>query len=366
MSDEDDYQMLKMNTVCVKIDDIVEELALGFDYEFSGESVFNPPPFALPENFNLGVIVGPSGSGKSTLLNGIGTTFATEWYPDRAICSHFDSADDARNRFGAVGLNSVPVWMKPYHVLSTGEKFRADMARQLGDGALIDEYTSVVDRDVAKSCSYAIQRYIRNNSIGGVVLATCHRDVIDWLMPDWVFDTQVGGFASSRGSERRPDITVKLKPTSAKAWEMFRDHHYLTKNINKSSRCWIALWGKTVIGFTSILAFPSGSLKFAWREHRTVVLPEFQGLGLGVRISDAIGSIVTSDGGRYFSKTSHYRMGEYREQSNSWRATSKNKKARPDYAAIRATKESKYKHLHIDRVCYSHEYVGAEPINQAD
>jgi GNAT superfamily N-acetyltransferase len=108
-----------------------------------------------------------------------------------------------------------------------------------------------------------------------------------------------------------------------------------------------------------VIAFPSGTIKRAFRGHRTVILPDYQGLGIGVRISDAAGEIIRREGGRYFSKTSNYRMGEYRNKSDKWRPTSKNMKARPDYKSDKKTKESKYKHKHIERVCFSHEYIGA-------
>ena len=55
--------------------------------------------------------------------------------------------------------------MKPYKVLSNGEKFRADLSRQIRNGALIDEYTSVVNRACAKSASRALSKYIRKNNI---------------------------------------------------------------------------------------------------------------------------------------------------------------------------------------------------------
>jgi len=81
-------------------------------------------------------------------------------------------------------------------------------------------------------------------------------------------------------------------------------------------------------------------------------------MGFGVRISDAVGAITLASGGRYFSKTASDRMGWYREASPAWRATSKNKKARPDYKAGRSTKEDNHKMAHVSRVCFSHEYVG--------
>jgi ABC-type ATPase involved in cell division len=338
-------------------DKITAELAGAFDYQFDGKSEFEIPAFELPENFQIGLIVGPSGSGKSSLLSSIGKCETPEWDAGRAVCSHFSDAADARERLGSVGLNSVPAWMKPYSVLSTGEKFRADLARMLRDGAVIDEFTSVVDRSVAKSCAFAVQRYIRSSGFRGVVFATCHYDVAEWLQPDWIFDTSTGRFAG-RGEERRPSIELALLPSTSAAWALFRHHHYLSADINKSARCWIAEWDGSPIGFSSVLAFPNGNLKNAWREHRTVVLPEFQGLGLGVRISDAIGEMVMAEGGRYFSKTANYRMGEYRNSSPKWRPTSKNMKARPDYAVNRATKEARYKDRHTSRLCFSHEYIG--------
>ena len=93
---------------------------------------------------------------------------------------------------GAVGLNTIPSWYKPYHVLSNGERFRADLARKIKSGAVVDEFTSVVDRNVAKAASVALSKYIKNNGIKNVVISTCHEDILDWLEPDWVINTDTG------------------------------------------------------------------------------------------------------------------------------------------------------------------------------
>lgn len=343
--------------ISVKTDEITQELSNAFDFEFTGTTEFCVPKFEKPNNFNLGLIVGPSGSGKSTLLKKIGDIKNITWNSEKAICSHFQNANDAKDKLGAVGLNSIPAWMKPYHVLSNGEKFRADLAMRIEDRAIIDEFTSVIDRNVAKSCSHSIQKYIRQKNLKDVVFASCHYDIIEWLQPDWVFDASTETF-SVRGLKRRPDITISLIETTVQAWSLFRNHHYLSANINKSARCWIAVWEEVPVGFASIIAFPSGTVKNSWREHRTVVLPEFQGLGIGVRISDAIGTIVKSWNCRYFSKTANYRMGYYRNNSDLWKPTSKNMRNRKDYKSDRITKESKYKHLHVNRICFSHEFIG--------
>lgn len=345
-------------TCRVEVDAIAKELADAFDFAFDGELHFTPPSMPdPPEDYGIGLIVGPSGSGKSTLLRTLGQEASADWFDGRSVASHFESAFDARDKLGAVGLNSIPSMLRPYDVLSTGEKFRADLARRLHDGALIDEFTSVVDRNVAKSCSHALRRYVDAKGVKRVTLASCHYDIIEWLQPDWTFDTNTGQLAG-RGSLQRPVINIELVPCSASAWSLFRQHHYLDANLNKSSRCWLAVWDGVAVGFSSIIAMPNGNMKRAWREHRTVVLPDYQGLGIGVRIGDAVGEIVIGDGGRYYSKTANHRMGEYRERSSAWKPTSKNRKARPDYGHDRPTKEDNHRRRHIERTCYSHEYVG--------
>jgi GNAT superfamily N-acetyltransferase len=342
----------------VEMDEVSKELAEAFDYEFEGSLSFTPPAMPAPaEDFGIGLIVGPSGSGKSTLLKQFGAEADIQWETGKSVASHFGSADEARTRLGAVGLNSIPAMLRPYHVLSTGEKFRADLARRLQDDAVIDEFTSVVDRTVAKSCSYALRRHIDQSALRRIVLATCHYDIIEWLQPDWIFDTNTGQMAG-RGLVQRPRIDIELLPCTAAAWPIFRPHHYLDANLNQTSRCWLAIWDGVAVGFASIIAFPNGAFSKAWREHRTVVLPDYQGLGIGVRISDAVGAMVKAEGGRLFSKTSNHRMGDYRERSPSWRATSKNRRKRLDYNHDRPTKETPHKDRHTHRLCYSHEYVG--------
>jgi ABC-type ATPase with predicted acetyltransferase domain len=180
-------------TVSVKKDEFVEASEKAFDCAFDGTSKFyawEKPN--VPEDFNIGVIVGSSGSGKSTLLKEFGDEKVVVWDKTKPIVSHFNNPDDAINALSAVGLNTVPSWYKPYHVLSNGEKFRADLSRSIMDGAVIDEFTSVVDRNVAKAASVALSKYIKKNNIKNVVLCTCHDDILEWLEPDWVVNTDTG------------------------------------------------------------------------------------------------------------------------------------------------------------------------------
>ena len=113
----------------IKQDDITDRVSNAFDYEFTGEIVTNIKIPKFPTEFQIGLIVGSSGSGKSSLLKQFGELETHSWNNELSIASHFDDFDIASSKFGAVGLNSIPTWLKPYNVLSNGERFRADMAR---------------------------------------------------------------------------------------------------------------------------------------------------------------------------------------------------------------------------------------------
>lgn len=195
-------------TVYVAPDDVTASVIKVFDLSPDAPVEFFPwARPALPDSWGIGVIVGASGSGKSTLLKEFGRYVAPRWAPARSIASYFPDADTAIEMFNAVGLNSVPTWRKPYAVLSTGEKFRADLARSVRSGAVVDEFTSVVSRSVAKSASRALRGHVKHRGLTGLVIATCHRDVIPWLAPDWVIDTDEGTVLVGRSYEEQWSVT---------------------------------------------------------------------------------------------------------------------------------------------------------------
>lgn len=194
-------------TVKVEQDEFTAKVAQAFDLDFDGVIETEIPDFKFPPNgsYNIGLIVGASGSGKSTLLKKglwwdsqeMKARSASEngifgWNPNKAIVSHFDSPDEAIEKLHACGLASVPTLCKPYHVLSNGEKYRAEFARMLDNDMVMDEFTSEVNRETAKSLCVSVSKYTRKKDIKNIVLASCHKDIIPWLQPDWVFDCDTG------------------------------------------------------------------------------------------------------------------------------------------------------------------------------
>jgi len=339
----------------VELDSLTAAATGAFDYQTEGASQFFPwkRPI-LPPTWGVGLIVGASGTGKSVLLGDFGKTTEPEWEHNKSIVSHFSNEEVAKELMYAVGLSSVPTWVKPYQVLSNGERFRADLARQLHDGAVIDEFTSVVDRNVAKAASLTIGKYVRQREIKNLVFATCHRDVMEWLQPDWIIDTDAGMYCiNPRECLQRDPLVVKVYEVSRAMWNYYMGHHYLSTNLHPFARCYVASMEGQAVAFGASIPFPNGHIANGWRGHRTVTNPDYQGLGVGVRLSDWIAEAHVKGGYRYYSRTTHPRMGAYREKHPNWRATSGNLKPQ------KKNDNPNWARWNFDdrRLAYSHEFV---------
>ncbi|MDO4574036.1 MAG: ABC transporter ATP-binding protein [Planctomycetia bacterium] len=285
----------------------------------------------LSEDWRVGLVVGPSGSGKSTLANalfGENLYVGGDWSRNRAVVDGFDASLSIREVTGlltCVGFSSPPGWVKPYHVLSNGEKFRCDLARALSlakvDGedrrtVVFDEFTSVVDRNVAKVASAAIAKGFRGGNLRGrFVAVTCHYDVAEWLEPDWVVDMASGTL--SRRRLRRPDIRLEVVRCGYDAWRLFKRHHYLSADLSKSAKTYLAMWEGQPVAFCGIL--PLIYQKKHYRISRLVTLPDFQGLGIGMKFAEALGRLYRDDGLRLNITGSHPSVIAHCRKSPLWR-----------------------------------------------
>jgi ABC-type dipeptide/oligopeptide/nickel transport system ATPase subunit len=153
-------------------------------------------------NWQIGVIVGRSGSGKSSIAKRLFPDAYIKGfeYVHQCVLDDFPQGietSEITRLLCSVGFASPPDWLKAYCCLSQGEKMRVDVARAMclpQQVIVIDEFTSVVDREVAKIASYAISKAVRRQKDRKFIAVTCHYDVVDWLDPDWIFCTDTMEF----------------------------------------------------------------------------------------------------------------------------------------------------------------------------
>lgn len=271
--------------------------------------------------WQIGLIVGPSGCGKSTIARELWTQQYRQSYlwDGQSILDNFPKEMGSKQVIHAltsVGFSSPPDWVKPYAVLSTGQQMRCDLARALCSDELVvfDEFTSVVDRTVAKVGSAALAKMIRRQPGRQFIAVTCHEDVMEWLTPDWTYEPHTNSFQWR--SLRRPNITLKIYRVHTKAWQLFKQHHYLSHDLNISASCYLAEWQCKPVAFTATL--PIIGFKNSYRESRTVVLPDYQGIGIGTAISEAIGELYLEQGKRFRSTSSHPAFISHRKKSKKW------------------------------------------------
>jgi GNAT superfamily N-acetyltransferase len=315
--------------------------------------------------WSVGLITGPSGCGKSTVARRLWPDEAggeRDWPRDRSIVDAFPAAlsvKDVTALLSSVGFSSPPAWLRPFHVLSTGQQFRATLARLLAEALarpaaerrpiVFDEYTSVVDRTVAQVGSAALARTVRAHGLRFVAV-TCHDDVIDWLQPDWTYHPAERRFAW-RCLQRRPPVPLRVFRCKASAWSLFAHHHYLSGALNPSAVCFLATWGERPVAFSAWLPFVGASAPTR-REHRTVTLPDFQGVGIGNALSALIASLWKGLGCRAVSTTTHPAMIRARLRSPLWRL-----RRPPSLASGRERRLRALKHA-ATRLTAGFEYVG--------
>jgi ABC-type phosphate/phosphonate transport system ATPase subunit len=302
----------------------VKQLASIFDVPLAQKSEIHFDGNLPIEDFdwNVGLIVGPSGCGKSSILNRVfrispplqwGAASAIDDFPSSI------SIQSISETCQSVGFNTIPAWMRPYAVLSNGEKFRVEMARRLLSGVdtiVMDEFTSVVDRQVAQIGCHAVQKYVRKNNLK-FVAASCHFDILDWLQPDWIFEPSTMSF-SRRSLRPRPSLEVEIRRVGYEYWKIFSPFHYLTAELNRSAQCFVLFVGGQPTSFSGMLHFPHPSVRDIKRCSRLVTLPDWQGLGLAMILAEKMGAAYKAVGNRLRTYPAHPSLIRSFNKSDQW------------------------------------------------
>ena len=310
--------------------------------------------------------MGKSGTGKTTIAKQLFSDLIVESfdYDKESVLDDMpekSSVKDICKSFNSVGFSSPPSWLKPYAVLSNGEKMRVDLARAIlseNKTFAFDEFTSVVDRNVAKIGSLAMQKAIRKSDKKFIAI-TCHKDVEDWLMPDWVFDTDnmTFHFYNDEQKKNKPKLEIEIHETKEKKkyWSMFSKYHYLSHSHNNAARVFILTVNGEIAGFCSTLPFPHPKLKNHWKEHRTVIFPDYQGIGLGSILSNNVAEILKKNGKGFLSTSSNPAFIYSRSKSKKWIVT---RKGRTSSGSGKIQNKNKKGSSSSNRITVSFKYVG--------
>lgn len=286
----------------------------------------------LDGDWKIGVIWGNSGTGKTVISKSVfGSNYINSFeHSDNSVIEDFPSNVETKDIFSmlnSVGFSSPPSWLKPYNVLSNGEKMRVDLALALlsdKETIVFDEFTSVVDRTVAKVGSNAVAKAVRRSNKRFVAVA-CHSDILEWLQPDWELCTDDMSFI--RRSLRRPPIELRVYKEKGK-WDFFRKHHYLNHNLNKVADQYVGYIEDKPVVFCAVLHQPHSKSKNIKRCTRLVVVPDYQGLGIGGRMLDYVGGLYKDKGYRFTIVTSNPALNNSLKKNIKWKLKSIGRKSK--------------------------------------
>lgn len=288
----------------------------------------------LETSFKIGLILGSSGSGKTTLAKHIfgNDCFKTAIDLNLPIIDQFPknmNYEQCADMLSGIGLTSVPCWIRPVYTLSNGQKARAEAALAMSSEQhfiILDEWTSVVDRTVAKVMSHCLNKFAMKNN-KKIVLCSCHYDVIDWVDPDWIIDCNKQQFIDRRSLPidercRREKLEFQIKRIDRKSWKYFSKYHYLSSKLPGGK---IHLFGlfenQNQIGFQCFANYvPTRKGKTEiFHSNRTVIHPDYAGMGLGIKLINESSRLMKAQGFRIMAKFSSTPIYKSMSKNQDWK-----------------------------------------------
>ena len=84
-------------------------------------------------------------------------------------------------------------------------------------------------------------------------------------------------------------------------WNIFKKYHYLNGELHKACAQYVGVMNGEIVCHTGVIQFP---MKKGWkRVHRLVVLPDYQGIGIGTKFIKEIANMYINNGYSFYLTT---------------------------------------------------------------
>jgi ABC-type dipeptide/oligopeptide/nickel transport system ATPase component len=339
----------------------------------------------ITSNFNIGLVIGNSNIYHNECINIIKNydyiTLVRDWKKRDCVINQIDNdISKASNKLMLSGLTSIPTWLQTPDTLSTGQEFRALIAKNIKSNMLILHFGNHLDLLTSWGTARSIHKLIRETGCTRVIISTYLTGIEKWLHPDWIIDynTSFSGKYTERKRhtvavyEKLPkrcqmgkldDIVLLIharKVTDKSVWDRYKNHHYLSSKISTSATFYEFYFGDVPVAFIaynhSVFAkryFPKADN--VYKEHRVVTL--YRGLGIGPAISTWMGAKLKSQNIVYMGFTRHPVFGGWKDKDvKNWKPNTTNHKKRLKNQMTISTSNKNMEKIYI--YSYSHTYIG--------
>ncbi len=263
-----------------------------------------------------------------------------------------------------------------------------------------DEFCTHMDPGTAARVAVGVSSWVRAQQgkrycILTVVFATVHDDLVKHMNPDWAFYTAPDRGVSARTGDlytytrgpdtlisdlgrvawnvnkesiahftrrpkleldivRLPDAPGESGATLEAFYKIFEQYHYMDSKAPSGMKGVVVRERHTrkMVAFHGVHTSPGQNRERCLYEARLVVMPAFQGLGVGPMLSEKIGLALQASQLRMFANTAHPRLGPWRDRHpDTWIPGKYNGKESWVTKFGKATRT---------RVMYRHEFYGDE------
>lgn len=160
------------------------------------------------------------------------------------------------------------------------------------------------------------------------------------------------------GEFTKPVTNVHIIQTDRSHWELFKKYHYMNTSLNRSSVFYLALIDDKPAACFAVLHFPHPSTKKFKRGHRLVVLPDYQGIGLGHLLSSTVAKHYVDQGDRFIITSNTRSLYKQRERDPNWLIT-RIGRTHTYFSTNKGMKRSGSQ----NKITISYEYIGSTSKN---